>query len=243
MKKTAIVSGGTRGIGKAVSLRLLKEDYRLIAIYNKNEKEARNFKKEAEKISSSFEILKAGLQNDDEVKMLYDYVHDKYKTLDVLVNNAGVQLIKQIQDTSFEDCKRVIDSNLFSIFNMCRHFSKMMIRQKSGVIINISSMWGECGASMESIYAASKGAVNAFTKSLSKELAPSKIRVNAVAPGLIESDMLKDLKEEDIKDFIESIPLSRIGKAEDVGDIISFLISEKASYISGAIINVNGGYI
>ena len=168
-------------------------------------------------------------------------IKDTFGRLDVLVNNAGISLIKLFEDTSCEDNKNIFDVNYVGPFEITKRVAKVMINQGYGSIVNISSMWGIYGGSCESAYSASKAALIGLTKALSKELGPSGIRVNCVCPGVIDTDMNKNLTDETKMELIEKTPLHRLGNAKDVGELVSFLISDKASFITGQAILVDGG--
>ena len=172
--------------------------------------------------------------------MLND-IYSKFDKIDVLINCAGISHFGLIQDTTQEDYNSLFDSNVKSTIFVTKYVAKSMITHKEGNIINISSMWGKVGSSMESLYSATKGAINALTLSLAKELGPSNIRVNAVCPGLIDTKMNSELDDETIKSIVDSTPLNRIGKPEDVANLCLFLASEDASFITGQLITIDGG--
>lgn len=235
--KIAIVTGGSRGIGASIVKELANNNYTVILNYNNSEEEARKI---AQEYNNVF-IFKADVSNYEEVKNLVDFTIENFKKIDLLVNNAGIDLIKTFNETSNEEFKKIIETNLFSVFFLSREVSKYMINQKSGNIINISSVWGSVGASCEVAYSISKGGINSLTKALAKELGPSNIRVNAIEPGIIDTDMNKSLSQDDIKCIISDIPLERIGKPEDISTCIRFL--ENNTYITGQIIRIDGGWI
>ena len=167
----------------------------------------------------------------------------KFGSLDVLVNNAGIAYQGLITDTDEIDFDRIIDVNLKGVFNCCKSVIPSMVSQQSGKIINISSMWGQVGASCEVAYSAAKAGVIGLTKALAKELAPSGITVNCIAPGLIETSMNSNLTIEELNDFVEGIPLGRIGSADEIAAAIEFLSSDEADYITGQVLGINGGYV
>ena len=235
--KIAIVTGGSKGIGASIVKELANNNYTVILNYNNSEEEARKI---AQEYNNVF-IFKADVSNYEEVKNLVDFTIEKFKKIDLLVNNAGIDLIKTFNETSNEEFKKIIETNLFSVFFLSREVSKYMINQKSGNIINISSVWGSVGASCEVAYSISKGGINSLTKALAKELGPSNIRVNAIEPGIIDTDMNRSLSQDDINCIISDIPLERIGKPEDISTCISFL--ENNTYITGQIIRIDGGWI
>ena len=235
-KKVAIVTGGARGIGASIVKKLSENGYNVVLNYNKSVKEAEEIAEKYENVIT----YKADVSNYEEVKALVKFTIEKNGEIDLLVNNAGIDLFKTITDTSIEDFDRIIKTNLYSAFYTSKEVSKYMIYEKSGKIINISSIWGIIGASCEMAYAVSKGGLDSMTKSLAKELGPSNIQVNSIAPGIIETDMNNFLTEEEKKQIISEIPLEHIGKVEDISDCVMFLAN--ADYITGQVIQVNGGW-
>lgn len=240
--KTALITGASGGIGYSIAKKLASLGYSLALIYNKNEEQIRKLEKEIAS-NSNHMILKCDLTETKQVEEMITKVMARYKKIDLLINNAGISLSKQIQDITELDYQNIFDTNVKSTIFTTKYVSKYMISQKSGKIINISSIWGNVGASMESLYSASKGAVNAFTMAISKELGPSNIIVNAISPGLINTDMNKHLTDMEKEDFLTSTSLGRIGTPEDIANTIAFLASDDSNYITGQIFNINGGYI
>lgn len=234
--KVAIVTGGSKGIGASIVKKLAQNGYIVVLNYNKSEKEA----KEIENKFDNVYAFKADISNYDEVKALVDFTINKFKKIDLLINNAGIDLIKTINDTKIEEFDKVLKTNLYSAFYTSKEVSKYMINNKSGKIINISSIWGIIGSSCEMAYSVSKAGLDAMTKSLAKELGPSNIQVNSIAPGIIDTDMNKFLTEEEKEQIISEIPLEHIGNVEDVADCVLFLAN--ANYITGQVIQVNGGW-
>lgn len=234
--KVAIVTGGSKGIGASIVKKLAQNGYIVVLNYNKSEKEA----KEIEDKFDNVYVFKADISNYDEVKALVDFTINKFKKIDLLINNAGIDLIKTINDTKIEEFDKVLKTNLYSAFYTSKEVSKYMINNKSGKIINISSIWGIIGSSCEMAYSVSKAGLDAMTKSLAKELGPSNIQVNSIAPGIIDTDMNKFLTEEEKEQIISEIPLEHIGNVEDVADCVLFLAN--ANYITGQVIQVNGGW-
>ena len=239
--KNILLTGASGGIGCEIASTLANKDTRLFLVYNKDfssiEKLKNNLSTKCELV-----IYKCDLTNANEIKQLVDTIIKTYKKIDCLINCAGVSIFKQIQDTTPEDYSYIFDNNLKSIFLLTAEVSKYMISEKYGKIINISSMWGVVGASMESLYSASKAAINNLTLSLAKELGPSNITVNAICPGLIDTKMNKNLSKEAVSEIIEYTPLNRIGKPKDVANVVEFLSSSKADFITGQIITVDGGF-
>lgn len=234
--KVAIVTGGSKGIGASIVKKLAQNGYIVVLNYNKSEKEA----KEIENKFDNVYAYKADISKYDEVKALVDFTINKFKKIDLLINNAGIDLIKTINDTKIEEFDKVLKTNLYSAFYTSKEVSKYMINNKSGKIINISSIWGIIGASCEMTYSVSKAGLDAMTKSLAKELGPSNIQVNSIAPGIIDTDMNKFLSKEEKEQIISQIPLEHIGNVEDVADCVLFL--SNANYITGQVIQVNGGW-
>ena len=228
--KTVLITGGTRGIGKAIAIAFQKKCYRVVVTYSKDEISATECK------GLGLEVYKVDVRDENSVVELFK----KLGRVDILVNNAGVSLIKQIQDTTKEDWDNLFAVNVTGAFLCAREASKQMISNQSGVIINISSIWGEVGASCEVAYSASKGALIAFTKALAKELAPSKIRVNCVSPGVIQTQMNACFSKEDLSALEEEIPAGRLGYPEEVASAVLFL--EENEYVTGIDLAVNGGF-
>lgn len=232
----AIVTGGSRGIGAEIVRELVKHNFIVILNYFNSEKEATCLASEL----SNIVTYKADVSNSSEVESLIDFAIDKFRHIDLLVNNAGIDMIKTINDTTDNEFEQIIRTNLFSAFYSSRATSKYMIKEKKGVIINISSIWGLIGASCEVSYSVSKAGLDGLTKSLAKELGPSNIRVNSIAPGIINTDMNKNLKNNDLESIVEEIPLGRIGDVSDVAKCVIDLYN--SPYITGQIIQVNGGW-
>lgn len=241
MSKVALVTGASRGIGRAVALRLSEDGYTVIVNYSGNKEKADEVVKEIEANGSKAESYQCQVQNHDEVKEMIKYIKDTYGQLDVVVNNAGITkdtLLMRMKPEMFED---VINVNLKGAFNVIQNVSRMMIRAKSGRIINISSIVGSLGNAGQANYVASKAGIDGLTKSVARELASKNITVNAVAPGFIESDMT-DVLDDDLKSkMLEQIPFQKFGQAEDIAEAVSFLASDNARYITGQTIHVNGG--
>lgn len=239
-KKTVIVTGGSRGIGKEIAISLAKEGFNVILNYNKSQQEAIEIKKQLEKQKIKIEIFKADVSKQKEVKKLVDYAIKIYGKIDILINNAGISQIKMFQDITVDDWNNMINSNLTSCFFTIQEVLPCMISRKKGCIINISSIWAETGAACEVHYSVSKAGLDAMTKSLAKELGPSNIRVNSIAPGIIDTDMNKNLNETDLKNLINEIPLGKIGKTSDISKCIKWLIADE--YTTGQVISINGGW-
>ena len=241
MEKVAIVTGASRGIGREIAKSLAKQNIKVIANYNNSEEKAIELKKELEAEGIMIDIVKTDVSKREEIRNLVKYVIEKYGKIDILINNAGISEYKLFTDETDEDWNRVINTNLYSAFATSQEVIPNMIKNKNGCIINISSVWGMVGASMEVLYSVSKAGIDGLTKALAKELGPSNIRVNAIAPGIVDTDMCKNFTEEELEDIKEEIPLERIGKVEDISKCINWLIND--NYTTGQIISINGGWI
>lgn len=237
VNKVVVVTGGSRGIGAEIVKFLAKLDYKVVLNYNKSESYAQDVKKELNNV----EIFKADVSKKEEANALIDFAIKKYGKIDVLINNAGIAQTKLFTEITDEDWKNIIDTNLNSAFYCSREAVKNMIHNKSGLIINISSIWGITGASCEVAYSTSKAAINGFTKALAKELGPSNIRVNAIAPGIINTEMNSYLSKDELKNIKEEIPLEKIGNPVDIAKCVKWLIED--NYTTGQIISINGGWI
>lgn len=240
MPKTIIVTGGSRGIGAAIVNLLAKENYNVVLNYNKSEEIAKKIQEEFTKLGKTVEIFKADVSKREEVKKLVDFTIQKFGKIDVLINNAGISQTKLFTDITDEDWNTMLNTNLNSVFYMSQEVSKHMIHEKEGCIINISSIWGMIGASCEVHYSVAKAGVDAMTKSLAKELGPSNIRVNSIAPGIINTDMNKYLSEEELNEIKKEIPLEKIGSTSSIAKCVKWLIED--DYTTGQIISINGGW-
>lgn len=236
MKKVALVTGGTRGIGRATAIELSKKGYITVISYSKSETEAKY-------LSDKYNIIpfQADFREKDTPYKLIENVTKELGQIDLLVNNAGISIINIFQCLTDKEIKDIYNVNLFGTIETTRAVISQMISRHSGCIVNVSSIWGEVGASCEVDYSVTKGAVIAFTKALAKEAGPSGIRVNCVSPGVIDTDMNLHLSEGDMKELAEETPLCRIGRAEEVAKTICYLASDDASFITGQVISVNGG--
>lgn len=240
-KKVILITGASRGIGRALAYGLAQDDSNIIiANYNKSEDKANELKDELVSNGKNIETYKADVSKRNEVEEMVSFVINKYGKIDVLINNAGISFVKMFTDVSDEDWNYVINTNLYSVFVTSQEVAKNMISRKSGVIINISSIFGVIGASCESIYSVTKAGIDAMTKSLAKEFSYSNIRVNSIAPGLIDTEMNNDLSEDDIKALEEEIPLGRMGRPEELVLTVKMLIEN--TYITGQVIEINGGW-
>lgn len=235
--KIAIVTGASRGIGKEIAKQLANQGIKVIANYNKSEAQAKTLKIE----NPNIDIFKADVSKREEVRKMVDYTLEKYGKIDILINNAGISENKLFTEETDEDWNKIINNNLYSAFCMTQEVLGNMIHNKSGIIINISSIWGMVGASCETIYSISKAGIDAMTKSLAKELGPSNIRVNSIAPGIIDTEMNNNLTLDEINQLKEEIPLGKVGKVEDIAKCINWLIEDE--YTTGQVISINGGWI
>lgn len=238
--KNILVTGGSRGIGACIVKELAKEGNNVILNYCTGEKEARSIQEELKNIGISIEIFKADVSKHEEVKKMKEFFFSKYKNIDVLINNAGISQIKLFKDISDEDWNRMLEINLNSAFYTTKEFVNNMINNQKGCIINISSIWGEIGGSCEVHYSAAKAGLIGMTKALAKELGLSNIRVNAIAPGIINTKMNKELNEEDIENIKNEISLGKIGEAIDIARCVKWLIEDE--YTTGQIIRIDGGW-
>lgn len=240
--KTVLVTGSSRGIGAAICRKLIK-NYKVIINYNKSEEAALKLLNELRKENPFVIAVKADVSKEDEVEKMFKIGESNFGHIDILINNAGISHFSLIQDTKFDKWKEVLATNLDSVFLTSKRAVPKMLSRADGVIINMSSIWGQAGASMESAYAASKGAINSFTKSLAKELSPMNIRVNAIACGIVDTDMMRnDFNSDELEELKKEVGLNRFASPEEIGDLVEFLISDKAKYITGEIVNINGGF-
>lgn len=243
MKKTAFVTGGAVGIGAAVVKKLCEDGFAVAVNYSKSEQRALSLCSELTLSGYDAFPVKCDVSDAIQVKEAVKSIVGKTGGIDVLVNNAGVSLWGLFDATTDEEWKRVTGINLTGTFNCCREVLSIMLKQKSGRIVNISSVWGQVGASCEAVYSASKAGVIGLTKALAKEYALSGITVNCIAPGVIDTDMMSRFSESEKKDICEEIPMGRMGTPEEVAFAVSFFADEKASFITGQVLGVNGGSV
>lgn len=243
MNKIAVITGGSRGIGAAISSLFAKSGYHVIINYNKSEAAALTLADDLTKKGYSAIAFKADISKPEECESLINFAITQFGKIDVLINNAGIAQQKLFTDIDTSDWNTMIGVNLSGTFYCSKAAVHNMLKYKSGNIINISSMWGISGASCEAHYSAAKSGLIGLTKALAKELGPSNIRVNCIAPGLIETDMNNNLDSNDINAIIEETPLSKIGKPEDVANTALFLASDSANFITGQVLSVDGGFI
>lgn len=240
-QKIAIVTGASRGIGREVAKELAESGITVIANYNKSEEEAKKLQQELEEQNFKLEIFKADVSKREDVKKLVEYTIEKYGKIDILINNAGISEYKLFTDETDEDWDKLINTNLYSAFAMSQEVIPNMVHNKKGCIINISSIWGIVGGSLEVLYSISKAGLDGMTKALAKELGPSNIRVNSIAPGMINTKMNSKFTEKEIKEIKEEIPLERLGNPQDIAKCVKWLIDD--NYTTGQVISINGGWV
>lgn len=243
MKKTVLITGGSKGIGKAMTEVFAEEGYNVVTNFHKSEESACELYDRLKTRGLSVEKYKANVTDRTQVKTMVEYCLDKYNGIDILINNAGIAQDKLFTEITDDDWDSMINTNLKSVYYCSQEVLKTMISEKKGKIINISSIWGMVGASCEVHYSVSKAGVIGLTKSLAKELGPSNIQVNCIAPGVIETDMLCDCTDDTLKDLRDNTPLMRLGNARDIANCALFLASANSDFITGQVISPNGGFI
>ena len=240
--KVAIVTGSSRGIGRAIAIELAKEGASIVVNFSKDEEGAKETLDLLKKIGVSAIGIKIDASTFEGTEKIVKETIKYFGRIDILINNAAKSKIGIFLDSTKEDIDELIGTNLLGAMYLTRNVLPHMLG-KEGVILNISSMWGEVGASCETLYSTSKGGINSFTKALAKEMAPSYIRVNAIAPGVIDTKMNSFLTKEDRNELENEIPMGRFGLAEEIGKVAVFLCSNESSYITGQILRVDGGMI
>lgn len=241
-KKTVLITGAAKGIGSAIAKCFLEDGYFVAINYFNSKKKAEELLKDLKKISDCCEIFYADVSKEEDVENMFFKIEQKVGFIDVLVNNAGVCQQKLFLDVGLKEWQHIFDVNVTGMFLCCKRVLPLMIKHKKGKIINISSIWGVVGSSCEVAYSASKAAVIGLTKALAKEVSLSGINVNCVAPGVIKTDMLNGLTEDEIKSLKEQICCQRLGLPKDVANAVLFLADEKSNYITGEVLNVGGGF-
>ena len=237
-RKVVLVTGASRGIGKAIAVKFAKKGYNVIINCAHREQELMQAKREIEGYQVSCTAFLGDMGDPEACEKLFQMIRKQYGGLDVLINNAGISYIGLLQDMTSGDWDRILRTNLTSVFNCCKLAIPMMLSAGRGKIVNISSVWGNVGASCEVAYSATKGGINAFTKALAKELAPSNIQVNAVACGAIDTEMNQWLDEDDLIALVEEIPTGRLGRAEEVADLV-YHLGYKNAYLTGQVIGLD----
>ena len=238
MDRVAIVTGGTRGIGKAICYELVKKGIKVVVNYRKSDDLA---KKIQEELGDSVRIYKADVSKREEVKSLVDFTLKEFGNIDILVNNAGIDQENMFQDITDEIWNNVINTNLYSVFCAIQEVLPTFLKNKKGCIINISSIYGISGGSCAVAYSASKAGIDGITRSLAKELGPSNIRVNSVAPGCINTDMNKYLSSEELEEIKKETPLNKIGEGIDIAKCVGWLVEDE--FTTGQVISPNGGLV
>lgn len=241
MSKVIIITGASRGIGRETAKLLARNGHTVIANYNKSEEKAKELQEELKKENINIDIYKADVSKREDCQSLVQYAINKYKHIDVLVNNAGISIWGPFTDLTDQEIEEIIKVNLYSAIAMSQEVSKHMIHEKNGCIINISSIWGMVGASCEVAYSVTKAGIDGLTKSLAKELGPSNIRVNSIAPGAIETDMNTNLTKEEKTVLEMETPLGKIGKPIDIAKVVNWLVEDE--FTTGQIISPNGGWV
>lgn len=242
MKKTVLVTGSSRGIGRAAAIKFAESGYRVVINCVSSVDQMMEVKKEIEDLGAPCLAVQADVGIPEDCLRLFQEIENTFGNVDILVNNAGVSKIGLLQDLDFLQWDQLIRTNLSSVFHCCKLAIPGMVRKRAGTIINISSVWGVCGASCEAAYSASKGGVNALTRALAKELAPSNIQVNAIACGAIDTEMNRFLSQEDRNELTEEIPAGRMGRPEEAA-ALALQLSEASGYLTGQIIQLDGGWI
>ena len=240
--KVALVTGASRGLGKAIALQLAQEGALVVVNYTKNAEKAKEVVTAVQSSGGTAFAMQADVSCLKEVEKMVDTIYEKFGRIDILVNNAGVNRDELLISMEKEDWNAVINTNLGGIFHCTKAVAKYMMLQKFGRVINISSVAGERGGRGQSNYAASKGGVNAFTRSVAMELAPKKITVNAVAPGVVETEMSSTVVRRAKDHILNAVALKRLGQPEEIAKVVAFLASDDSSYITGEVIRVDGGF-
>lgn len=241
--KTVVITGASKGIGAATAIMFARKGYNVVINYNNSYQSAKLLASSLSEQNYSVMLCKANVTNKLETDLLIKEAVYKFGSVDVLINNAGIAYNGLITDTDEYDSDLIFDVNLKGVYNCCKSVVPTMVNQKSGKIINISSMWGQVGASCEVAYSAAKAGVIGLTKALAKELAPSGITVNSIAPGIIDTSMNNHLSAEELGNFVNEIPLGRMGSADEIAAACYYLASDEANYITGQVLGVNGGYV
>lgn len=242
-KRVALITGSSRGIGRAIAIELGRQGFEVLINCIKNEELARETADIICSAGGRADLFICDVGDLNSVNKMYEFSKKTFGFVDTVVNNAGVSRYSLFTDEDADSFDSVMNTNVRGVFNVCHAFIPDMVERKFGRIINISSMWGLVGASCEAIYSASKAAVIGLSKSLAKELGPSGITVNAVAPGVIKTDMLNEISKDTIDALIDETPVGRIGEAHDIANTVAFLASKKSGFITGEVINCSGGFL
>ncbi len=243
MRQTVLVTGASRGIGRDVARLFALRGFKVAVNYNKNRTAAEDMLEELRRSGCEALLVQADVSQEEQVRLMLQQVNKSFGDVDILVNNAGIAKQQLFSDIAPAEWDRMFEINVKGMYLCAREVLPAMIRNRKGKIVNISSIWGMTGASCEVLYSSTKAAVIGMTKALAKELGPSGIQVNCVAPGVIDTDMNSDLDEAAIQDLKEQTPLGVIGKGTDVAEIVYFLSSDKSDFITGQVISPNGGFL
>lgn len=241
--KVAIVTGGAVGIGRAISLTLAQAGVSIVCNYHSSDTQAKTLQDEIASFGGKCMVMRADVGDFDEAQSLVEFAVQSFGSLDILVNNAGITRDNLIMRMSEDDFDHVIRTNLKGTWNMSKHASKIMAKQRSGSIVNITSVSGLIGAPGQTNYSASKAGVIGLTMALAREYAKRNVRVNAIAPGFIQTAMTEKLSEEMIQAYLQQIPLGRLGEVSDIADAVLFLASDQSRYMTGQTIHVDGGMV
>lgn len=242
MNKTVVVTGASRGIGRAVSIYYAQNGFNVCICCRKNSEMLEKVRQEILNYGVECIAYTGDIGNFQECETFFKLIAQSYSKIDILVNNAGISHIGLLQDMSPDEWHNIVEANLTSVFNCCKLAIPIMLSRHAGKIVNISSVWGCVGASTEVAYSATKGGINSFTKALAKELAPSNIQVNAIACGIIDTDMNGFLNDDELQSVLDEVPAGRIGKPEDVAKL-AFDITNTSDYLTGQVIKLDGGWI
>ncbi|MEE0859009.1 MAG: SDR family oxidoreductase [Acutalibacteraceae bacterium] len=243
MSKTVLVTGGSRGIGAEIAKQFAQNGYNVAINYNHSDDKALALKNEITANGGIAKVFKANVGDYNAVKQMTENIYATFGFIDVLVNNAGISQQILFTDITPEQWATMINTNLTSVYNCCNCVLPKMINQHKGCIINIASMWGETGGSCEVHYSSAKAGVIGLTKALAKEVGPSNIRVNCVSPGVVMTDMMSSFTKETLDELTDETPLCKLGKSTDIANAVLFLADEKASFITGQVLSVNGGIL
>lgn len=241
MKKCALITGASGGIGSAIALRLAKDGFNIAACYCSDEKGIAALEEKLRQTDAEYKLYKADVSDYEKINEVFADAAENFGGVSVLVNNAGISQQKLFTDITQADFDKITAVNFKGVFNCCQCAVPYMVREKSGKIINVSSMWGICGASCETVYSATKAAVIGLTKALARELAPSNVQVNCIAPGAIDTKMNNNLTAEEKADFAAEIPMGRFGTAEEIAGVVSFLAGKDSDYVTAQVIAADGG--
>ncbi len=243
LNKTVLITGASGEIGSAIALMLAKNNYNLILQYNENQENINRIKEESLEFNINVNVIQADLAQETGLNKLFSEINSLHLRPTILINNAGISAYGLIQDVSYNDYLKVVNTNLTSTFFCSQQVLTYMLKERFGRIINISSVWGNVGAANEVLYSTTKGAINTFTKALAKELAPSGITVNAIAPGIVISKMMANFSEDEINALLMEMPMNRFAMPEEIAQAVLYLIDPNSSYVTGQILTIDGGWI